>query len=93
MNKELSIDKKLELLEKANWNYKDIADYFGCGITKASEIKRKARIYNGGFPKYMKDHVTVSAVFELQGVSLSEEIKKLKQIKGIYDAELQVGVA
>ena len=55
MVKELSIDKKLELLEKANWNYKDIADYFGCGITKASEIKRKARIYNGGFPKYMKD--------------------------------------
>lgn len=93
MNKQLTVEEKLNLLLKPNWNYKDIADYFGCGVTKASEIKKKARMLNGGKPKYMKDQVTIDAVFEIQGIDLKSELLRVKAIKEIYDTDLTIGVA
>lgn len=93
MNKQLTVEEKLNLLLKPNWNYKDIADYFGCGVTKASEIKKKARILNEGKPKYMKDQVTIDAVFEVMGINLQDEISRIKAVKEVYDTDLAIGVA
>lgn len=93
MNKQLTVDRRLELLLESNWDYKQIAEYFGCGTTKAVEIKKEARRRNGGYPKLLKNFVTVTAVFEVQGINLEQEISKIKQIKCIYDSELMVGIA
>lgn len=93
MNKQLTIDGRLKLLLESNWDYKQIAEYFGCGVTKASEIKRKARIHNGGEPKLLKNLVTVSAVFEIMGINLQDEISRIKAVKEVYDTDLAIGVA
>lgn len=93
VRKTLSVDDRLTLLLKSEWDWKDIAAYFGCGTTKAVEIKKEARRRNGGYPKLLKNFVTVTAVFEVQGINLEQEISKIKQIKCIYDSELMVGIA
>ena len=91
--KELTIEEKLQLLLKSEWDYKDISKYFSCGSTKAIEIKKEARIHNGGHPKYRKELVNIDAVFEVLGINLASELSRIKSIKEIFDSDLLVGVA
>lgn len=83
--KELSPFEKLDLLAKPLWDYNDIRRYFSTGKNKAIEIKKAARIRSNGLPKYDQAKATINAVMEVMGLSLADEISKLKALAGADD--------
>lgn len=76
----LSPEEMLNLIAKSLWDYKDIARYFNINKNKAIEIKKAARVKNGGLPKYDIAKATVESIFQIQGIDIKDEVAKLKLI-------------
>ena len=74
---------RCHLLSKPNWSYKDIQTYFNYGPNKAVEIKNLARERNGGHPEFDRSLATVGSVLAVSGLTISEELEKLKGISEI----------
>ena len=77
------ITLRCRLLSKPNWSYRDIQIYFNYGPNKAVEIKNLARKRNGGHPEFDSSLATISSVLALSGLTISEELEKLKGISEI----------
>lgn len=87
-NKTLSAQQKLDLLTKSLWDYKDIGSYFGINKNKSIEIKNEARTQNNNLPKYDPAKATIDSVMKVMGLSLDDEIKKLRTITGADELAL-----
>lgn len=84
----LTVQQKLDLLTKSLWDYKDISSYFEINKNKSIEIKNEARAQNNNLPKYDPAKATIDSVMKVMGISLDDEIKKLRTITGADELAL-----
>lgn len=84
------IEKRLEILSKSAWTYKDIMNYYDIGSTRACEMKARAIAEFNGSLKYMSDKVKADSVLVMNGTSREREIAILKSIlKGEMNVQNQ----
>lgn len=83
----MSLDnsEKIQLLQKAIWNYKDIMSYFGFKKNKAIDIKKQAA-KEGGFIKVNPSSVTTESVLKLFSTTRTNEMNLI--IPGTFQQEV-----
>ena len=77
----MTIERREELLTKPHWDYHDISEYLGCGVTKAIQIKNQALREFGGSIRYLSQYVTVDSVMNCIGTTREREIEIIRKIK------------
>jgi len=71
-------NKKLDLLLKNAWTYKDIKEYFNVGTTKAINIKNRAiKEFDGVIP-FSTQYVKCESVMILFGTTRESELKAIR---------------
>lgn len=76
----MTLEKRMELLAKNQWDYHDIMLYADVGATKAIAIKNKAIREHGGGVKYMSHRVTVDSVLECLGTTREKEVEIVSRL-------------
>lgn len=73
-----TLQRKIELLSKPAWDYKDVMEYFDIKApNSAYKIMNSARA-NGGAIKFKNNMVTSNSVLELYGTTRTQELEILK---------------
>lgn len=74
----MTLDRKIEILSKPAWDYKDVMEYLNIkSPASAYKIMESARA-NGGAIKFKSNMVTSNSVLELYGTNRKQELEILK---------------
>lgn len=76
------LKKKIVLLTKPYWNYKDIMFYVEVKKTRAYGIMGECKNHHDGIIRYMGDCVTADSVMSFLGTTREKEIKLIREIYG-----------
>lgn len=83
------LKKKISLLTKPYWNYKDIMFYCDVKKTRAYGIMGECKDHHDGIIRYMGDCVTADSVMSFLGTTREKEIRIIREI---YDEQKELHI-